>query len=97
MEYEGRQFAPVQGQRQVKIDPAIVRQLLHEAEQLGFFQLRDTYTTGAVDMPSTILTITTAQGQTKRVQVEENAPAALLQFFTHLDQAVLNAVSSTAD
>lgn len=96
VEYEGRQFAPVQGQRLVKIDPAIVRQLLREAEQLSFFQLRERYTTGAVDVPSTILTITTPQGQTKRVQVEENAPAALLQLFAHLDQAVLNAVGSTA-
>ena len=73
LEYEGRKHAPVEGNRTVKLDPAVVQQLLREADQIGFYQMRDVYSKGTLDLPSTMLTITTAKGQ-KSVRVDEGGP-----------------------
>ncbi|SDX32448.1 DUF6438 domain-containing protein [Hymenobacter psychrophilus] len=96
VEYEGRKHAPVEGNRTVKIDPAVVQQLLREADQIGFSQLRDVYSKGAVDLPSTILSITTAKG-TKSVRVDEGGPEGLQKLFVRLDLEVNKALGVVAD
>ncbi|NVO84720.1 DUF6438 domain-containing protein [Hymenobacter terrestris] len=96
LEYEGREHAPVVGNRTVQLAPAVVQQLLREADQLGFMQLRDVYSKGALDMPSTILAITTAQG-TKSVRVDEGGPESLQKLFTKLDYEVQKALGVVAE
>ncbi|WP_019947174.1 DUF6438 domain-containing protein [Hymenobacter aerophilus] len=96
VEYEGRKHAPVEGNRTVKIDPAIVQQLLREADQIGFYQMREVYSSGAVDLPSTILRITTAKGS-KSVRVDDGGPESLRKLFDRLDQEVRKAVGTAAD
>lgn len=96
VEYEGFRYAPVEGQRQLVLNPAVVQELLREAEQIGFRQLDDTYSNGASDMPSTVLSITTAQG-TKQVRVEENAPQPLQNLFALIDKQLLSALNRAGD
>ena len=96
LEYEGRKHAPVEGSRTLKLAPAVVQQLLREADQIGFSQLRDVYSKGAVDMSSTSLSITTAKG-TKSVRVDEGGPEGLLKLFAHLDLEVNKALGVVAD
>ncbi|SET03108.1 DUF6438 domain-containing protein [Hymenobacter actinosclerus] len=96
LEYEGRTHAPVEGNRSVKLNPAVVQKLLREADQIGFYQMRDVYSKGTLDLPSTMLTITTAKGQ-KSVRVDEGGPEGLQKLFDHLDREVQKAVGTTAD
>lgn len=96
LEYEGREHAPVVGNRTVQLAPAVVQQLLREAEQLGFAKLRDVYSKGALDLPSTTLSITTAAG-TKTVRVDEGGPESLQKLFTQLDYEVQKALGVMAE
>ncbi|RIY08207.1 hypothetical protein D0T11_14970 [Hymenobacter rubripertinctus] len=97
VEYEGFRYAPVEGKRQLTLNPATVQKLLREAEQIGFRQLPDTYPSDASDMPSTVLVITTAEGFSKQVTVEENGPAALQALFARIDKHLLSALNVVGD
>ncbi|MBT9394283.1 hypothetical protein KLP40_14015 [Hymenobacter sp. NST-14] len=96
VEYEGFRYAPVEGRRQLTMSPAVVQDFLREAEQIGFRQLPDSYSSGASDMPATVLSITTAQG-TKQVRVEENAPQPLQHLFALIDKHLLSALNQAGD
>ena len=97
VQYEGFRYAPVEGQREVRLSPETVRNLLQAADQIGFRQLSTTYGSGASDMPSTALTITYPDGTRKSVQAEDNVPAELQNLFTLINAQVEKALGVSAE
>ncbi|AHJ96637.1 DUF6438 domain-containing protein [Hymenobacter swuensis] len=97
VQYEGFRYAPVEGQREVRLSPETVRNLLQAADQIGFRQLSTTYGSGASDMPSTALTITYPDGTRKSVRAEDNVPAELQKLFTLINAQVEKALGVSAE
>ncbi|RSK46824.1 DUF6438 domain-containing protein [Hymenobacter rigui] len=97
VQYEGFRYAPVEGQRDAKLDPATIRAFLRESELIGFQQLENSYVSGATDLPATVLTITYPDGSTKTVRAEESAPVELRHLFATINTHLNKALGVTAD
>ena len=84
VEYEGTRAVPLMGQRELQLPPATVAGMLRQAQQAHFDQFKDTYLSGASDLPTTIIAIRQPNGELKTVVAENNAPANVREFFNTL-------------
>ena len=91
--YNGQGNVPRIGIFNFRMDPATVTMLLQQAKNVGFTELRDHYASGATDIPATTLTIYQANGRSKTVVVEDNAPDEVNALFGN----VAGAISGVAD
>lgn len=85
VEYEGWDHVRVSGKHTWKIDAAAVAALARDMEQAGFFGMQDRYTMPVTDMPTTYTTLTRA-GRTKRIKDYMDAPAALKEIESRIDE-----------
>jgi hypothetical protein len=82
--YEGHLHVPVQGQKEFKLPTATLDELLRTAQAVDFARLQERYSTGATDMPSTLVGLQMPGGQLKTVTVEGDAPLELTNFIYYL-------------
>lgn len=86
--YEGQGNVPRIGTFKLHMNPATVTMLLQQAKNAGFTELRDHYASGATDIPATTLTIYQANGRSKTVVVEDNAPDEVNALFGNVAGAI---------
>jgi len=84
--FEGRHFVRVEGKATDTIPVARVAELVETARQIVFFEMEDHYTALITDLPTTLVTITTA-GQTKHILDYWGAPAELKKLEKQIDGA----------
>lgn len=93
--YEGMKFVRVIGRQTNRIPVSRVAALLATAERIGFFELKEYYSsitnadgteTIVTDLPTTIVRVT-RNGQTRRVVDYVGAPDALTRFEKEIDTA----------
>ena len=84
VEYEGTRAVPMMGQRELQLPPAALANMLHQAQESHFEQFKDSYLSGATDLPSTIIAIRQPNGELKKVVIEGNAPDDVRQLATAL-------------
>jgi len=94
--YEGFKYAPVEGKRELKMPVETVNTILAEAKAVRFTELREQYTLGTSDLPSTSLTITPRTGPAKTVTVEEGGPAELKNLLDYVQKQVEESLGASA-
>ncbi|MBH8568916.1 hypothetical protein KB206_08490 [Microvirga sp. STS02] len=82
--YEGRHSVPMMGKHELKMPAAAVADMLRQAREARFETFEKNYSSGATDLPSTIVTIRQPDGTLKKVTVEANAPENVKSYFTYL-------------
>ena len=82
--YAGRDHVRVSGERTWTIDPEAVRGLAREMERAGFFEMKDSYTGGMTDLPTTYTTLTSG-GRTKKIRDYYGAPPELKEIEARID------------
>ncbi|MDF7813658.1 DUF6438 domain-containing protein [Hymenobacter sp. YC55] len=97
MSYEGFEYAPVEGKREVRMPAATIKSILDKARALHFTELPEQYTLGTSDLPATSLTINPAKGTAKTVIAEEGVPADLKSFLDYVEKQVTNALGASTD
>ncbi|WP_375434508.1 DUF6438 domain-containing protein [uncultured Hymenobacter sp.] len=95
MRYEGFQYAPVEGKRELQLPVATVKTILDEARVLHFTELPERYTLGASDLPATSLTISPVGGPAKTVTAEEGVPADLKNLFDYIEKQITNSLGAS--
>ncbi|GAA3994844.1 hypothetical protein GCM10022408_01570 [Hymenobacter fastidiosus] len=93
--YVGKQNVAKVGTYELRLSAATVSGFLRAAQKIEFRSYKSHYTSGTTDLPSTILTIRQADGHSKTVQVEENAPPALQELFAHINGELDGLVGNT--
>lgn len=81
--YVGHRNVAKVGTYELQVSADAVRQLLKQAEEIGFANFQDQYLSGATDLPSTYLTY-----NGKTVQSETGAPQELLDLLTAVNNLV---------
>ncbi|WP_139920177.1 DUF6438 domain-containing protein [Hymenobacter sp. DG01] len=94
VQYEGFRYAPMEGQAESRLPPAMVQKMLQQAKSIGFQQLKSEYTGDISDLPSTILTIRYG-ATTKTVKAEQGTPAALQELLTFVTTEVESNVGTS--
>ena len=94
VQYEGLQYAPVEGKREFKLPMAVVNRIRQDADQMGFFQMKERYPTRFTDMPSTFLTIRRPDGTMKLVQAEDNIPPSLQKLFDYIHAEIVKGLGA---
>lgn len=94
--FNGKYHVEPEGQYAFWLPKAVLEHIEREAGQLNFFSLQDQYLSQATDFPSTFLTLY-SKGKSKTVQVEGEAPEALLNLNQYIHQQIMDAVSPTKD
>jgi hypothetical protein len=89
VQYDGQQYAPVEGKRDFTLPMAVVSKIKQDAEQLGFFQLREQYPSSHSDLPSTFLIIRRPDGTMKLVQAEGEVPPSLKTLFAYIHEEIV--------
>jgi|GEM_PF-1294062 len=84
VEYEGQRNVGVVGKKEFTLPITTVAEMLRLSQEAHFDQLKDVYTKGATDLPSTIVAVLLPSGQMKAVSVEEGAPEELMGFINYL-------------
>ncbi|MCA8829212.1 DUF6438 domain-containing protein [Hymenobacter sp. BT728] len=97
MQYEGLQYAPVEGNRELMLGPEVIRQIMQAAETSHFRNFKAEYSSGAADLPSTTLAITYPDGFVKTVRVEEGAPAELEKLFAFISSQIEKGLGAAND
>ncbi len=95
--YNGQLNVPRIGTFNLRMAPATVALLLQQAKGVGFTELRDHYASGATDIPATTLTIYQANGRSKTVVVEDNAPEEVNALFGNVAAAVSSVAGGNAE
>lgn len=95
VQYEGLQYAPAEGKREFTLPMVVVNKIRQDADQLGFFQLREQYPSNFTDMPSTFLTMRRADGTMKLVQAEDNIPPSLQKLFDYIHEEIVKGLAIT--
>ena len=81
--YEGRRFVSMEGKKDLKLPAATVADMLQQAKNAHFETFEQQYSSGATDVPSTIVTIRQPDGTFKKVTVEGNPPENVRELFTY--------------
>ena len=97
MSYEGIEYAPVEGKREVPMPLATIKLIQDKARALHFNDLPERYTLGTSDLPATSLTISPTNGPAKTVIAEEGVPAELKEFLSYVEKQVTNALGASSD
>lgn len=97
MSYEGIEYAPVEGKREVTMPLATIKLIQDKARALRFNELPERYTLGTSDLPATSLTINPVNGPAKTVIAEEGVPAELKEFLNYVEKQVTNALGASSD
>ena len=95
--YNGQLNVPRIGTFNLRMAPATVALLLQQAKGVNFAELRDHYASGATDIPATTLTIYQANGRSKTVVVEDNAPEEVNALFGNVAAAVSGVAGGNAE
>jgi len=95
--YTGNQNVAKIGTHELHLPAATVSEFVREAQKIQFTSFRSHYASGATDLPSTILTIRQADGSSKTVQAEDDAPAALQELFAHINEELNKLVGNPMD
>ena len=92
--YEGRSFVRVEGEREVKIDPAYVKNLVQQFLDIHYFELKDQYRTVksrdgsevmVTDLPLTYTSLS-VDGKSKKVEDYFGGPDKLAQLGKRIDE-----------
>lgn len=92
--YEGMKFVRVVGKREAKIDPAAVKSLVKEFQDIHYFELQDEYKTikypnglegMASDLPTAFTSIS-LNGKTKKIEAYYGVPAELDKLEEKIDK-----------
>jgi hypothetical protein len=83
--YEGRHFVLVKGNRTRNISAEKVRQVLDKIFAIGYFSMKDEYTNGPTDFPTTF-TYVSMKGREKRIEDYYDAPKRLHELEDMIDQ-----------
>ena len=82
--YDGGKDVPLVGKQDLRLPAATVAEMLRKAKESRFENFEKSYSSGADDNPSTIVTIRQPSGSLKKVTVEANAPENVQRYFTYL-------------
>ena len=82
--YEGRRAVPLMGKHDLKLPANAVAEMLQQAKVAHFEGFEKQYTSGATDMPTTVVAIRQADGTLKKVTAETNAPENVKGYFAFL-------------
>jgi len=92
--YDGEEYVKVRGHRSRKISTEQFQQLLREIQRIGFFKLKDEYTSKehpdgsfetVTDLPSAITTVRTGKTR-KRIKNYYGGPESLAEFENLIDK-----------
>ncbi|HEX8428258.1 DUF6438 domain-containing protein [Hymenobacter sp.] len=97
LSYEGFEYAPVEGKREVKLPVATVNTILAQAKKLHFLEMPERYTLGTADLPGTSLTISPAIGPAKTVTAEEGIPADFKNLLDYIEKQMKDALGASTD
>ncbi|UOQ65184.1 DUF6438 domain-containing protein [Hymenobacter volaticus] len=97
MSYEGIEYAPVEGKREVTMPLATIKLIQDKARALHFNDLPERYTLGTSDLPATSLTIRPVNCPAKTVIAEEGVPAELKEFLSYVEKQVTSALGASSD
>ncbi len=86
--YEGIAHVEQQGMHHAQVDGSLMDRLVQEAEQKGFFEMKDEYDRPVTDLPSTILTVR-RNGDTKTVKGRVDPPQAFKDLAAWADEMLL--------
>jgi hypothetical protein len=86
--YEGRSNVEKEGLHEARIGADTLALLLHEAEEIGFFGLKDSYDSQVTDLPSTIVRIV-ADGKDKRVLARVGTPPPFKAYVERVESLLL--------
>jgi hypothetical protein len=88
VQYVGHRHVAKVGTYELRLPEETVREMLRQADEIGFSSLQDQYLSGVTDMPSTFLTYNRRGQPGKTVQVEGNGPDELRGLLTYINNQV---------
>lgn len=97
VEYNGGLHVPVLGKKTFELPTGLVIDMLDRAQNVGFSQLKEQYSMGITDVPSTIIAVRQPDGQLKTVQIEGTPPTELQGFVNYLRNEFDQLAGLTAD
>lgn len=85
--YEGMTFAPREGLYKSTFSKEVVKEIISEAERIGYWDFKEKYDAPVTDIPSTIYEIHHADQQ-HRVVARVGTPAELKAYGKYLDKVI---------
>jgi hypothetical protein len=93
--YVGQQNVARIGTYELRLEPAAVAAMQQQAKQANFNSMAASYTSGATDIPATVLTMYGDGGNPKTVTVEAGAPDEVQALFDYVNGTINQLVASS--
>lgn len=86
--YDGVVHVEKVGPYEGRVDPALLRDLIHRADSIGFDKMPDAYDADVTDLPSAVVRIV-ANGHDKQVKARVGTPQRLRAYIEHAEGLLL--------